>query len=123
MAISSPVFTEAWGYDSENEFLNVGVNLETDLEAGELLGALKRIERLIAPDGSHRTASGAYADREVDLDLIAYGEERIDSPELTVPHPRMERRFFVLKPMAEIMPRWQHPETGKTPSELLELIQ
>lgn len=122
-AVSSPVVSPPWGYVSDSEFVNVGVNLDVDLSSSELLDALKRIEREIAPDESHRTAQGEYADRSIDLDLIAYGTEVADTPELTLPHPRMSEREFVLEPMAEIMPQWRHPKNGLSPSEMLEKIQ
>lgn len=122
-AVSSPVVSAPWGYASNSEYINIGVNLDVDLSPSDLLAALKRIEREIAPDESHRTADGEYADRTIDLDLIAYGNETADAPELTLPHPRMSERKFVLEPMAEIMPQWRHPENGLTPSEMLEKIQ
>ncbi len=122
-AVSSPFVSRAWGYESDNEFLNVGVNLETDLPSLDLLEGLKRIERQIAPEGTHRTVDGGYADREIDLDLIARGAELISTPELTLPHPRMRQRAFVLGPLAELMPEWRHPKTHLTASEMLRLIQ
>ena len=73
-AVSSPVFSAPWGYVSDSEFVNVGLNIDVELSPSDLLAALKRIERLIAPDESHRTADGEYADRTIDLDLIAYGD-------------------------------------------------
>ena len=88
-AVSEPVCSEPWGFDSESEFMNVGVNLETRLTAAALLEKLKRIEREISPEGKHRTESGAYADREIDLDLIAYGDMKIESENLTLPPPRI----------------------------------
>ena len=122
-AVSAPVFSAPWGYVSDSEFMNVGLNIDVELSPFDLLAALKRIERLIAPDESHRTADGEYADRTIDLDLIAYGTEVADAPELTLPHPRMAEREFVLRPMVEIMPHWRHPKNGLTPSEMLEKIQ
>ena len=122
-AVSAPVYSSPWGYVSDSEFMNVGVNLDVDLSPSDLLAALKRIEREMAPDESHRTPDGTYADRSIDLDIIAYGTEVVDSPELTLPHPRMSEREFVLGPMAEIMPQWRHPENGLLPSEMLEKIQ
>lgn len=121
--VSAPVVSSPWGYVSGSDFVNVGVNIDVDLSPSDLLTALKRIEREIAPDESHRTVDGGYADRSIDLDLIAYGTEIADTPELTLPHPLMSEREFVLKPMAEIMPQWRHPKNGLSPSEMLEKIQ
>ncbi len=122
-AVSSPVLSAPWGFVSDSEFVNVGVNLDVGLSSSGLLVALKGIERKIAPEESHRTADGGYADRTIDLDLIAYGAEITETPELTLPHPHMAEREFVLRPMAEIMPQWRHPKNGLSPSEMLEKIQ
>jgi 2-amino-4-hydroxy-6-hydroxymethyldihydropteridine diphosphokinase len=118
-----PVESDPWGYDSANRYLNVGVNLSTDIPALALHGCLQRIERFIDPDGRHRHADGSYADRLIDIDLIAYGQELIQTPQLTVPHPRMQSREFVLLPMARLMPRWRHPLLKLTAAELLEKLQ
>lgn len=125
IAVSKPYFSAPWGYESDNEFCNVGVNLETSLQPSDLLEGLRAIESEIDPDGTHRTAAGTYADRAIDLDLIACGEETIEEADgrLTVPHPRMHLRNFVLAPMAEIWPAWRHPSLGKTPGELLSDLQ
>lgn len=122
-AISAPVNSAPWGFDSDSDFLNVGVNLETRLTAMELLSELKCIEHEISPNGKHRTENGDYADREIDLDLIAYGNEIVESENLTLPHPRMTQRRFVLEPMASLMPEWRHPGNGMTCEEMLQKIQ
>ena len=122
-AVSEPFISWAWGYDSEEEFVNIGVNLETELSPLDLLYRLKRIERQIAPGESHRTSEGKYADRTIDLDIITYGDMVVESTDLTIPHPLMSRREFVLRPLIELMPEWRHPLTGKTSAEMLEIIQ
>lgn len=118
-AVSTPVESEAWGYESPNRYLNVGVNVATELDAELLVGRLQTIERSIDPAGVHRDAAGGYADRMIDLDLICLDGETVDSPTATVPHPRMHLRPFVLAPMAEILPQWRHPRQGLTAAELL----
>lgn len=73
--------------------------------------------------GSHRSVTGTYADRIIDIDIIAVDETVISTPKLTVPHPHMAQRRFVLEPMAEIAPHWTHPILHKTASQLLLLLQ
>ena len=121
--VSSMVSSAPWGYDSDAEFLNLGVNLETELNPEELLYHLQEIERTISPDGEHRDASGQYRDREIDLDLIACGDLTLETESLTLPHPRMHQRRFVLQPMAELMPQWRHPRSRLSCQEMLQLMQ
>jgi 2-amino-4-hydroxy-6-hydroxymethyldihydropteridine diphosphokinase len=118
-ATSSPVESEPWGFSSPNRFINVGVNVDTALSPLEILARLKAIERAIAPNSSHRDASGAYADRCIDLDLIALDSLTLNTPTLQVPHPQMHLRSFVLKPLAEILPEWRHPVLHTTAAEIL----
>lgn len=107
-----------WGYESPNPFLNLGVAFETTLAPRRLLRALREIEKEIDPS-PHRDAAGAYIDRLIDIDLIALGSVVADTPELTLPHPRMHLRPFVLRPMAYLDPAWRHPLLGLTATELL----
>lgn len=98
---SALVETEPWGFDSPSRFINVGVVIETSLPPEELLTRLQEIERIISPT-PHRDASGAYIDREIDIDIIVIDGVEIDTPRLTVPHPRMHLRDFVMKPLDEL---------------------
>ncbi len=82
-----------------NDYLNAVVALNTSLTAPALLGQLQQIEQLAGRERSYRNAP-----RTLDLDLLLYGSGRIDSTHLTVPHPRMMQRAFVLMPLAEIAP-------------------
>lgn len=108
---SHAVETPAWGYDSEHPFLNMGLRVESDLEPMELLRAVKEIERSIS-DAQHRTPDGGYADRMIDIDIIAIDQEEIDLPDLKVPHPCLPERDFFLVPMQELAPGWRHPRLG-----------
>lgn len=119
--LSHTVESEPWGYDSPNPYLNVGMMVITDLEPMEVLRKLQGIEREFNPE-SHRTADGGYADRKVDIDIIAIDEMVIDTAELTVPHPRMAQRRFVLEPMAELAPGWRHPLLNLTAPEFLAAL-
>ncbi len=100
---SSVVESEPWGFDSENRFLNTGVEIETSLAPEALLARLKEIERSEAPEGNiHRNPDGSYRDRYLDIDIIFFGELTIETPELTVPHPRWRERPFVTAPVREL---------------------
>lgn len=104
------VESEPWGFDSTGKFLNLGIALDLpDYEPMAILEKLKSVERSI--DASpHRDVSGAYIDRVIDIDLIAVDHIRVDIPGLTLPHPRMWQRRFVMEPIEYIAPRWIEEE-------------
>ena len=106
--ISHVVESEPWGFDSTHSFLNVGMMFFSDLEPLEILHRLQAIERSISTE-SHRKADGTYADRIIDIDIVAIDYLQINTPELTVPHPHLLEREFFLRPMAELAPGWRHP--------------
>lgn len=118
LEMSHTVETEAYGYESDHKFLNVCLMFQTELTPRELLEHLQSIERAISP-ASHRKGDGSYADRIIDIDIIALEDLVIDEPGLQVPHPRLAERYFFLKPLEEIAPGWVHPLTGLTPAEML----
>jgi 2-amino-4-hydroxy-6-hydroxymethyldihydropteridine diphosphokinase len=90
--------TEPWGYADQPWFLNAAAELETELAPRELLERLLEIER-----GLGRTRNGPrYGPRTVDLDLLLYGDLVVAEPGLTVPHPRLAERLFVLEPLFEL---------------------
>ena len=95
------------GYEAQPEFINAVARLDTELGAAELLAGLQAIE---AEHGRRR--SFANAPRSLDLDLLLFGEERISQPALTVPHPRLHERAFVLLPLIEIAPAARIPGRG-----------
>jgi 2-amino-4-hydroxy-6-hydroxymethyldihydropteridine diphosphokinase len=95
------------GYEAQPEFINAVARLDTELGAAELLAGLQAIE---AEHGRRR--SFANAPRSLDLDLLLFGEQRISQPELTVPHPRLHERAFVLLPLIEIAPGARIPGRG-----------
>ncbi|MBD5241684.1 MAG: 2-amino-4-hydroxy-6-hydroxymethyldihydropteridine diphosphokinase [Barnesiella sp.] len=116
--LSEPVESPPWGYRSANSFINIGAAFETQLTPLELIEILLDIQNSIS-DLPHRTLSGGYADRIIDIDLIAVDQLVISTPELTLPHPRMHLRHFVLIPLQELAPQWVHPVLGLTPAEML----
>jgi 2-amino-4-hydroxy-6-hydroxymethyldihydropteridine diphosphokinase len=126
-SVSTIVESEPWGYASALPYLNVGVAFDTTLSPVELLDRLLSIERSISP-APHRTADGTYADRIIDIDLIACDNVVLNEATtpggdvLTLPHPRMHLRTFVLGPMAELAPTWVHPQLKLTSRELLAAI-
>lgn len=120
--MSHVVESAPWGYDSTNGFLNVGMAFHTELAPEELLDRLQEIERRISP-APHRDADGNYADRMVDIDIIAIDMEEISTARLKVPHPHLAGRRFFLEPLAELAPGWRHPATGLTASEMLAVLE
>ena len=115
---SEMVESEAWGYESENVYVNMGVAMECDVKPCDMLTITQCIERDMG-SAVHRNADGGYCDRSVDIDIIAVDDVVMDSEALTIPHPRMHIRDFVLRPMMELAPEWVHPILQKTPSQLL----
>lgn len=105
-AVSALHETEPVGYVDQPRFLNGAALLLTELQPLELLRALLKIERAAGRDRSHGIAKGP---RTLDLDLLLYDDVVVASTELTLPHPELHRRAFVLQPLAEIAPAMLHP--------------
>lgn len=120
LALSDMYATEPWGFDSPNPFLNAALVLQTGLSPLELLDATRLIE--IEMGRVEKTSGGAYEDRTIDIDLLLYDEVVMQTPRLTLPHPLMHRRAFVLEPLAEIAPEAVHPLFHQTICQLFEQL-
>ena len=112
--------TAPWGYADQPRFVNAVAALETLLSARELLVGLLEIEREFGRDRSAGIRNGP---RTLDLDILLFGEQRIESGALQVPHPRLVARAFVLVPLNEIAPDVVVPGLGATVSELLARLR
>jgi 2-amino-4-hydroxy-6-hydroxymethyldihydropteridine diphosphokinase len=102
---SSVYETPAWGFDSEDPFWNQVLCIETHLNPSEILEKIKKID---AAFGRKRNSEG-YSSREMDVDILYFDDQTINTENLTIPHPLMHKRLFVLVPLAEIAPRFVHP--------------
>jgi len=109
--------TKPWGFESENEFLNLCVGVRTCLNPSTLLSMTQQIEHGLGR--TEKSRNGKYSDRIVDIDILLYGQLTIASPELCIPHPLMSQRLFVLEPLAQIAPDVLVPTFQKTVRELL----
>lgn len=108
IVISQSAFykTAPWGFESSNIFLNAVVCIETTLNAFEVLSLTQEIERDL---GRLTKSNGSYSDRIIDIDILFFNQEIISTEKLTIPHPLICQRDFVLIPLKEIAPDYIHP--------------
>lgn len=109
--------SEPWGFEAESHFINMAVEIKTDLEPHVLLEQILKIESEM---GRTRVNDGKYHSREIDIDIIFYGNRVIETESLIIPHPKMHLRSFVLLPVNEIAPDFIHPVLKSSVGNILE---
>lgn len=117
-SLSSFYETAPWGFESDHSFLNAAIGLETSLSPIEILHITQEIEKELGR--TKKSVNGSYSDRLIDIDILLYDTLVLQTPELTIPHPLMTERDFVMKPLIEIAENVIHPTRQKTLSELYQ---
>ena len=120
-AKSALIETEPWGFNSNNTFLNCCIAFYTALQPQQILDTTERIERELGR--TKKSTGNTYHDRIIDIDILLYGSETISTERLTIPHPLMHQRLFVLQPLAQIANNITHPTLHKKIGELLTALQ
>ena len=106
------------GFQSPHAFLNAVAHFETTLSAADILQITQAIERRLGR--TTKSQDGIYHDRPIDIDILALGDTICHTQDLTLPHPHIAERRFVLEPLTEILPDWRHPVTHATATEMLK---
>jgi len=120
IAASSVWETEPWGFDADEQFLNMVIVLETNLEPKVLIQRFRSIEGRM---GRKKSGGGKYESRIIDLDILFWDDRVISLPGLEIPHPKLQSRRFVLEPLMEVAPDKVHPVTGLTVAEMLQFCE
>mgnify|MGYP000000077298 FL=1 len=118
VSLSSFYETAPWGFESDHSFLNAAIGLETNLPPIEILHITQEIEKELGR--TKKSVNGSYSDRLIDIDILLYDTLVLQTPELTIPHPLMTERDFVMNPLIEIAGNVIHPTRQKTLSELYQ---
>jgi len=118
ISVSKLIKTKPEGYLNQDDFLNGAIKFKTALSPKDLLKELKNIEKFLKRNTPFRNGP-----RTIDLDIIFYGNLILNTRDLIIPHPRADKRFFVLKPLAEIAPHKVHPIIKKQVKTLLKILK
>lgn len=118
---SSLYETIPWGYQSDNLFINMVIKIETEKSPFEILSLTKEIEQCMGR--IHKTVNAVYQDRVIDIDILFYDDNIIDSNSLKIPHPLIADRLFVLEPLNEIAADFIHPILHLSINQLKQNIQ
>jgi len=114
---SSCYLTEPWGYSKQEDFINLVIELQTSFSPLDLLFFLQDIERKLA-----KKKNGKWGPRTIDLDILFYNDQRLESSQLIIPHPLLHKRGFVLLPLKEITPHLIHPVSNETIAQLTDKL-
>lgn len=118
---SDYIETAPWGFSSPHPFLNAVLELETELSPIVVLELTQEIERQLGR--LTKSSAAGYQDRPIDLDLLLYDDLVLETPRLTLPHPLMHLRNFVLEPLQQLAPTLCHPVLGLSIAELYSRLQ
>lgn len=113
---SDYIETAPWGFSSPHPFLNAVLELETELSPIDILERTQEVERQLGRQT--KSSATGYQDRPIDLDLLLYDDLVLETPRLTLPHPLMHLRDFVLEPLQQLAPTLRHPVLGLSIAEL-----
>lgn len=113
---SSYYQSSAWGFESEDKFLNQVVVVETEFSAHDTLLRCQAIETKC---GRTRSLKSGYESRVIDIDILYFNNDIVDSEDLVIPHPLLQQRRFALMPLVEVLPEYIHPILMKPNSQLL----
>lgn len=121
VSVSEMYATQPVGFESDNEFVNAACRVDTTLEPVEILTITQAIEREMGRQS--KSINRQYADRIIDIDILFCDSKAHLSPDLTLPHPQLHKRMFVLAPLADIAPHLVHPVLNMTISELKQKLE
>lgn len=105
--------TKAWGIESQPDFINQVIRVGTDLQPKEILIKCLEIEKILGRERKQK-----WGQRTIDIDILFYDNIIVETPDLKIPHPYIHQRNFVLYPLSEILPKFNHPTLNKTILEL-----
>lgn len=119
--------SKAYGFTSEREFVNRALEINTELDAYEVLRRINLIEALLGRDRTieqqtKELTGEDYASRPIDIDIIFYGDKTFSDQRLTIPYHFLDEREYALRPVAEVAPKRKHPKLSLTPEQMLEQL-